>query len=243
MNSNLEFSQGVIGVTTGRSYGIIDTLHLVEVARSAVLLMPLLSAEDRAEVKRWFFEYLEWMTGSEKGRTERAAKNNHATCWALQASEFSRITGNESLRDEIRAWYRDRLLTTQMAQDGSFPQELNRTKPYSYSIFNFDIAGCLAQSLNAPGTSDVTRFALLDGRGLCRSAAWIYPYLRDKESWPYRKDVQHFDALPVRSPALLFAGLACDRPEYLELWKRLNPDPNDREVLRNYPVRQSLLWV
>src|ERR1017187_7039176 len=32
MNPNLEFSQGVRNSTTGRSYGIIDTLHLVEVA-------------------------------------------------------------------------------------------------------------------------------------------------------------------------------------------------------------------
>ncbi len=28
MNPNLEFSQGVHGVSTGRNYGIIDTLHL-----------------------------------------------------------------------------------------------------------------------------------------------------------------------------------------------------------------------
>src|ERR1700721_480684 len=38
MNPNLEFSQGVHGVSTGRSYGIIDTLHLVEVARAASFL-------------------------------------------------------------------------------------------------------------------------------------------------------------------------------------------------------------
>ena len=37
MNPNLEYSQGVTGVVTGRSYGIIDTLHLVEVARAVVV--------------------------------------------------------------------------------------------------------------------------------------------------------------------------------------------------------------
>ena len=34
--------------------------------------------------------------------------------------------------------YLDVLLPGQMAPDGSFPKELARTKPYSYSIFNFD---------------------------------------------------------------------------------------------------------
>jgi len=42
MNPNLEYSQGVKGVSTGRSYGIIDTLHLVEVARAADFVAPAL---------------------------------------------------------------------------------------------------------------------------------------------------------------------------------------------------------
>ena len=40
MTPNLEYSQGVHGVSTGRSYGIIDTLHLVEVARAASHVAP-----------------------------------------------------------------------------------------------------------------------------------------------------------------------------------------------------------
>jgi hypothetical protein len=47
----------------------------------------------------------------------------------------------------------------------------------------------------------------------------------------------------VRSPGLLFCGLSCDRPEYIALWRRLNPDPTDPEIIRNYPIRQPLLWV
>ncbi len=62
-------------------------------------------------------------------------------------------------------------------------------------------------------------------------------------AWPYRKDVEHFDALPVRSPGLLFAGLACGRREYVDLWQTMDPDPRDAEIIRNYPVRQPLLWV
>jgi hypothetical protein len=73
--------------------------------------------------------------------------------------------------------------------------------------------------------------------------AFLFPYLEDKQHWPYAKDVEHFDALPVRAPSLLFCGLGCSRPEYLALWKRLDPDPTDPEIIRNYPIRQPLLWV
>ncbi|MBB5331528.1 alginate lyase family protein [Tunturiibacter gelidoferens] len=243
MNPNLEYSQGVHGVSTGRNYGIIDTLHLVEVARAASFLGPeALSAADLQSVKQWFREYLSWMENSEKGKQERTTLNNHATCWALQASEFARLTGDEQTRDEIRQWFIGALLPDQLGKDGSFPKELARTKPYSYSIFNFDVMAGLAQSLKGSGT-DLTTFALPDGRGLCKAAEFLYPYLKDKAKWPYAKDVEHFDALPVRSPGLLFAGLACRHEEYITLWKTLNPEPTDKEIIRNYPIRQPLLWV
>jgi hypothetical protein len=87
MNPNLEYAQGVRGVSTGRSYGIIDTLHLVEVARAASLVTPhMMSAEDNGALDDWFRSYLDWLKTSEKGKTERAALNNHATCWALQVA-------------------------------------------------------------------------------------------------------------------------------------------------------------
>jgi hypothetical protein len=243
MNPNLEFSQGVHGVSTGRSYGIIDTLHLVEVARAASFLnSAALQGDDFREVKAWFHEYLTWMKASEKGQQERAALNNHATCWALQASEFARLIGDEETRGEIRKWFVDTFLPDQLGMDGSFPKELARTKPYSYSIFNFDIMAGLAQSLK-DSEQDLTTFSLPDGRGLCKAAAFLYPYLKDKSKWPYKKDVEHFDALPVRSPGLLFAGLACHREQYIALWKTLNPDPTDKEIIRNFPIRQPLLWV
>ena len=81
------------------------------------------------------------------------------------------------------------------------------------------------------------------GRGISKAAELIYPYLKDKRAWPYPKDVEHFDALPVRSPGLLFTGLACHQEPYLALWKTMNPDPPDPEIIRNYPIRQPLLWV
>jgi hypothetical protein len=243
MNPNLEFSQGVHGVSTGRSYGIIDTLHLVEVARAAGTVAPaMLSAEENAALQQWFRSYLEWMKTSDKGKKERDALNNHATCWALQASEFARLIADSETRDRVYRQYTTVLLPNQLGTDGSFPKELVRTKPYSYSIFNFDIMATLCQSLEGAGRDPLT-FQLPNGRGISKAAEFIYPYLKDKSTWPYPKDVEHFDALPVRSPGLLFTGLACHQEPYLALWKTMNPDPTDPEIIRNYPIRQPLLWV
>jgi hypothetical protein len=243
MNPNLQYAQAVIGVSTGRSYGIIDTLHLVEVARAASLVASkAMKAKDQGAMLEWFAQYLDWLDTSELGQAERDTKNNHAICWALQAAEFARLTENEVARRKVCRRYEETLLPDQEAQDGSFPKELARTKPYSYSIFNFDVMAGLCQSLKDL-VPDATHFALADGRGLARAADFIYPYIDDKSTWKWAKDIEHFDALPVRSPGLLFAGLAFKQQRYLDLWKRLNPDPTDKEIVRNYPIRQPLLWV
>lgn len=243
MNPNLQFAQAVQGVSTGRSYGIIDTLHLVEVARAASLLTPdLLSAEDSAAVKSWFRSYLDWLNTSDPGKTERDAKNNHAMCWALQAAEYARLVGDQAARTDLYRRYQETLLPDQLAMDGSFPMELTRTKPYSYSIFNFDVMASLCQSLKGL-IPDPPSFHLPDGRGLSKAAEFLYPYLKDKGAWKWPKDVEHFDALPVRSPGLLFSGIAFDQRKYIDLWKTLNPDPTDKEIIRNNPIRQPLLWV
>jgi hypothetical protein len=243
MNTNLEYAQGVHGVATGRNFGIIDTLHLVEVARAASVVAPVaLNPNEQAALKTWFAEYLHWLDTSQKGIAERDTLNNHAVCWALQAAEFARLVNDSVTRAEVRTRYRQTFLPNQMAPDGSFPRELARTKPYSYSIFNFDVLTSLCQSLQGDG-EDLFAFTVPDGRGACKAAAFLYPYLKDKSAWPYQKDVEHFESLPARSPGLLFTGLACNQQNYLDLWKQLNPDPTDPEIIRNYPIRQPLLWV
>jgi hypothetical protein len=243
MNPNLLYAQAVVGVSTGRNFGIIDTLHVVEVARAASLLdSSVLSDADRESVKSWFASYTDWLCTSERGIQERDTTNNHAICWALQAAEFARLAGNDAVRQDVYRRYREVMLPNQMAPDGSFPRELARTKPYSYSIFNFDVMAGLCQSLKGL-SPDPLALQLADGRGLSKAAEFIYPYLKDRNAWRWAKDVEHFESLPVRSPGLLFAGVAFQQQRYIDLWKTLNPDPTDKEIIRNFPIRQPLLWV
>jgi hypothetical protein len=244
MNPNLEYAQAIHGIDTGRSIGIIDTLHLVEVAQAAFILerTGAIAAADQQGTHAWFGEYLNWMTTSDRGRRERDEKNNHGSCWLLQAAGFATYTGNDSVRDECRSRLQEKILPGQLAANGSFPLELARTKPYSYSLFNLDVVGMSAHILSNPG-DDIWTYPLPDGRGLKDAFRFMVPYIENKQTWPYRHDVEYFDDLPVRQPSLLFAGLAYRQREYLELWKRLNPDPTVQEIIRNHPIRQPLLWM
>jgi hypothetical protein len=244
MNPSLRFAQAIRGRATGRGTGIIDTVHLVEVARSARLLAASRSAggADVAAIRAWFDAYLRWLTTDKNGIEERDAKNNHGTCWVMQVAAFAELTGDLRLLDECRRRYKEVLLPGQMAQDGSFPLELKRTKPYGYSLFNLDAFATICQILSS-GTDNLWNDSLPDGRGMKRAVAFIFPFMKDKAAWPFGRDVMYFDEWPVRQPSLLFAGLAYHEQAYLDLWERLDPAPASEEVLRNLPVRHPLLWV
>jgi len=235
MNPNLLYAQAIKGRYTGRGIGIIDTLHLVEVARAASRLG--LAPADLDGVRRWFTAYLNWMNTHPYGIAERDAKNNHGTCWVAQVACFAELTGDKKLSAYCANRFRTVLIPDQEAADGSFPLELKRTKPYGYSLFNLDACGIIAQTLG------LWKWEMPDGRGMARAVAYMYPYILDKKKWPLPPDVMYFNEWPVRQPSLLFSGLALGKPEYIKLWHRLNPDPTVEEVLRNYPVRQPLLWV
>jgi hypothetical protein len=244
MNPNLQYAQAIHGITTGRGTGIIDTIHLVEVARATAVLADGGALDDAtyADVRKWFTDYALWMTTSKNGIEEREAKNNHGTCWVFQVAEFARHTNNSDLLKYATDRYKTVLLPTQMKIDGSFPLELARTKPYSYSLFNLDVMTMLCRILSS-ADDDVLKYELQDGRGMRKAIAFMYPYIKNKGSWPFPRDVEYFDDLPVRQPNLLFGGLAFSQPEYLSLWKTLNPDPKVPEIIRNFPIRQPVLWV
>jgi hypothetical protein len=244
MNPNLQYAQAIHGRTTGRGTGIIDTIHLVEVVRSIPALQgaQAISESELRQLREWFAAYLEWMTTSKNGQEERDAKNNHGTCWVMQVAEFAAFTGNQELTEFCRTRFQQALVPNQIAEDGSFPLELRRTKPYGYCLFNLDAMATVCQILST-SDNNLFSFALPDGRGFAKAMAFLFPFIEDKSSWPYPQDVEYFQDWPVRQPSLLFAGMALSKPEYLQLWQRLNPDPTVDEIIRNYPIRQPVLWL
>jgi hypothetical protein len=244
MNPNLQYAQAIYGRFTGRGIGIVDTIHLVEVAGAIEVLegSRALSKAETKRIKQWFSDYLNWMTTSKNGTDEREARNNHGTCWVMQVAAFARLVGDDRLLDYCRNRFKTVLVPNQVAADGSFPEEKRRTKPYAYSLFNLEAMTAVCQILSTP-TDNVWTFQLPDGRGIARAVAYMYPYIKDKKSWPLEPDVMYHENWPMRHSSLLFAGTALNRPEYIELWQMLPADSNVDEVIRNFFIRQPVLWV
>ena len=244
MNPHLRFAQGVPGRTPGRSYGLIDTLHLAEVALAAdaIAAAPGVPADVMGGVRAWFADYTQWLRTHPYGLDEAVAKNNHSVAYWLQIAAFAKLTKDEAALAEARRVFLETLLPAQLAPDGSFPRELARTKPYGYAIFQLDNVALLTELLST-SEQNLWSFALPDGRSVAQAVAFLYPYLADRGAWPYAADLAHFENWPVRQPALLLAGHRLGRPEYRELWSRLDADPADAEVRRNMAVTQPLLWL
>jgi hypothetical protein len=264
MNPRLLYSQAIKGRSTGRSIGVIDTLHLAEVALGIEALRgsKALTKNEDAALTGWFGDYLTWLRTHPYGIEESKARNNHGTCAWLQIACFAKLTGNQATLAESRQRLKEILLPGQMAADGSFPEELRRTKPYGYSLFNLDVMTGLAVVCSTPKENLLT-WSLPDGRNLAKSVGWLAPFIADKNLWLksvhrtapgpdgeailtgdlVKADVMYWDNWPVRQPCLFFGALATGRRDWLELWQHLDPDPQVEEIRRNFPIRNPVLWI
>ncbi|MEI3802248.1 MULTISPECIES: alginate lyase family protein [unclassified Chitinophaga] len=244
MNPSLLYAQAIKGKVTGRGIGIIDTIHLMEVVQALSIMEKAgaIPPEDLAAFKSWFSEYLQWLTTHPYGKDEMNAANNHGTCWVMQVAAFARFVNDKELLAFCSNRYKTVLLLRQMAADGSFPLELKRTKPYGYSLFNLDAMSTICQLLSTPD-NDLWRFTADSSKSIAKGIAYLYPYVNNKNSWPFAHDVMYWNSWPVAQPFLIFGAAAFQHPEYYRLWLSLNKDPEEEEVLRNLPVRNPLIWL
>jgi hypothetical protein len=244
MNPHLLYAQAIPGITPGRGIGIIDTLHLIEIPVAAEFLerRGVLPKDIADALRVWFASYLEWMITHPQGVDEMNTTNNHSVCWTLQAAVFARFVKSREILDFCRDRFREVIIPGQMAHDGGFPRELGRTKPYGYSLFQLDNMCHLCYVLSDKD-HNLWDFSPDGKRSMKLGLDYLYPFMKDKTSWPLPPDVQHWDPWPVRQPSLLFGAVAYGDEKYLDLWSQLERDPKDSEIRRNLAVRQSLLWI
>ncbi|MFZ0281288.1 MAG: alginate lyase family protein [Bacteroidales bacterium] len=244
MNPSLNFAQAIKGRFTGRGTGIIDTVHLLEVAQ-AILIMENANCVDKellAGIKLWFSKYLKWLMTHQYSMDEMNAKNNHATCWVMQVAEFARLTSDENTMEFCRKRYREILLPDQMAENGSFPQELRRTKPYGYSLFNLD-AMTMVCTILSDKNNDLLNYQTPDGKSLRKGIEFLYPFVADKNKWAFNRDVMYWDNWPVAHPFLVLGAYEFNMKTWFKTWKLLEHFPVIDEVIRNMPVRNPIIWM
>src|SRR5262249_17022358 len=145
-------------------------------------------------LKKWFADYIIWMTTATNGVREMNMANNHSIAYFVQLASFARFTGDDKMMEHSQTRFKEVLLPKQMAADGRFTLELKRTKPYGYSIFQADNVATLCVLLSTP-QEDFWQLKLPDGRTPKLAVDFIYPYLADKSKWladGRRKDIMHW---------------------------------------------------
>jgi hypothetical protein len=244
MNPNMLYAQAIRGVNSGRGTGIIDAGQLMDVAQSVLILekSPNVSGKDISQIKEWFTQFIGWLTTHPYGIDEMNAKNNHGSWWHAQVASYARLVGDEKVLQMCRQHYMEIILPNQMASNGSFPEELARTKPYSYSLFNLDAMASLLWILSDK-TFDIWNYNLPDGRGLKKGLDYMLPYLKDKSKWTGAKDVDHWEAQPEARQFMLFAALAGMNPEWIDLWKSLNGKNSSDESHKSMMLKNPIIWI
>ena len=156
------------------------------------------------------------------------------------AVHLAALLEREDLMEVARTQFK-KLLPEQMDEQGAFPDELSRTKPYNYSLFNLEAYAVLAQIAS---TEQDNLWLYETPKGSLKQAfQFMFPYIKDKSSWIKAPDVQHFEELPIQSSGLLFAAIAYQEADWLQTWHGLNPKPLSNEIDRTYPIRQPVLWI
>lgn len=244
MNPSLLYAQAIKGRCTGRGIGIIDATHLIEVAKSISILekSSFFKAEELTQIKSWFNNFLNWLYSHPYGISELNWKNNHGTWCNAQAAAYANLVGDKSIIDSCRQRFANIILPNQMAKDGSFPLELERTKPYAYSLYNTDAMTTLVY-LISDTNHNLWDFSLSDGRNIKKGIDFIFPYVENRNKWTFPKDVSHWEEQPGRRPYLFLAAMAYNEPKYIEVWKTIDPTYPSNEARRNAPLKNPLLWI
>ncbi|MBX2815640.1 MAG: alginate lyase family protein [Saprospiraceae bacterium] len=133
-------------------------------------------------LQAWAASYLEWLTTDELALAEAASKNNHGTFYDVQVLYFALYTDNHKKAIQIANGFWQNRIREQIRPDGTMPEELARTRPLFYSIFNLHamyLAAHLAESVGVDlwqAEQPTSRLrAALDN---------LLPYADPQKAWP-----------------------------------------------------------
>ncbi len=244
MNPNLQYAQALLGINSGRGAGILDGTPLIDVARSIQILerSKLVNQGEIEKFKHWFVKLMEWIATNPNGIHEMNAKNNHGSWWHAQVAAYASLVGDVRMLQLCREHYRNILIPNQMALNGSFPLELARTRPFSYSLFNLDALSTLA-IIVSDKENDLWNFELPDGRGMKKALNFILPFVQNPQGWPYGKDISLWENQPGPRPFMLYSAIAYQDKSWLDLWKAENAKQMKEKGNRSQSVQNRMLWL
>ena len=184
MNPNLNHAQCRLGHNTGSKSGVLDGRIMIKALEASLLIegSKALSNEEKQELKQWAEAYFEWLTTSELALQEAASKNNHGSYYDVQALYFALYAGKKEQAVQIAQNCYSKRILKQIQTDGSMPEEMARTRPLFYSIYNLN-ALFLVAHLAEKVAVDIWKTN--DPSSRLRTALdYLAPYSNPDKSWP-----------------------------------------------------------
>ncbi len=230
MNPNLNYAQAVLGVNTGRGTGLIDVRGIPRLLDGITLLSgsAALTQQDRAGLRKWFSEYLNWLETSKNGHDESDAKNNHGSWFDQQITGIALFLGDKELARKVDETAKTKRIELQIKPDGSEPLELTRTKSFSYSVFNLTALEWLAVEAREAGVN-LWSYRAPDSASIRLDLEYLLPYAEGTKVWTY-KAINGVDGGSVAEP-LLLAAVNYHDPAYLQEAEKLEKHPGAETLL------------
>jgi alpha-galactosidase len=206
MNPNLNYGQAIAGRVEGRGTGIIETVRLIQIVDSVGLLASSSAwgTQDQAGMVAWMKPYLNWLQTSKNGRDEQRAANNHGTYYDAQVVSLALFTDQKDLARRVLEEAREKRIAAQIRPDGSQPLELERTKSFSYSVFNLKAMTELADLGERVGV-DLWHYKTADERSIRKAIDFLAAYTDPQKIWPYKQitSLDRASLLPILRKAYL----------------------------------------
>lgn len=183
MNPNMNYGQAVPGLNDGRAEGIIETVQFINVVEAIKVLYKnsFLSKKDYSGLQRWFKSYLKWLTTNNIGLEAFKKTNNHGTWYAVQVVQYAKFTNQKNIAKKILEEIVPSRINSQMTVDGKFPEELERTRPLHYTLYNLTPLMILAYLAEEIGI-DYWNYKTEDGKSIRKALDFILPYLEGKNT-------------------------------------------------------------
>jgi hypothetical protein len=200
MNPSLLYAQRTPGVEHSVPGGIIDFADIGVVVDAAALLegSGAWTAADGQGLRDWLGRYLDWLRTSAEGRTEAAAANNHSSWYDTQVSAIAVFLGRAGAAAQALAAGRAHV-ASQVRPDGSQPLELARATSWSYSVYNLEALGRLAEIGRGAGPG-LWAYTAPGGASLRAAVQFLVPAATGAQPWTAGRQVtplEPAEALPV----------------------------------------------
>jgi hypothetical protein len=188
MNPHLRYAQAIPGRNKGRGAGIIETHNLPELIDAVGLLAgsKVWERKNHKALQDWFSAYLAWLLDSPEGQAEAKAQNNHGSWYDVQVASYAFFVGKNDIASKVLGEFSAKRIAKQIEADGRQPHELERTRAWSYSLFNLEALFDAASIADKLGM-DLWNYQTPDKSGIRKALDWLLPFAIGAKKWSYQQ--------------------------------------------------------